>query len=524
MSSQRSNSWASVVAHGIIDEPMKLLKEMEVLPSKAATSLSSLSPPPPPLPTTIPTPTPTTSVSPTLTFVSTSPISHTLSPRLTNSMDNEIEIEFDVDATSCVKGLREATWFRSKNDLQTKLNFRRPFRNNWPRHPSPFPDYRYHHHRSSNPGVFYRPRRHHYSSTHLHPRCPVPQSWQPRVPRPMIKHPLAGFNTFVDPEKRRLPKYYPPMPQMPPMPTPLNMEEDKLIATAAQSRHAAYEWKQPSIRSSQNNGDEDEESESLEQSNYGTFDLLLSNKEDSTERHRACVSPQARARCQITFSVPATDSTQWQTISKSRRVWEPLDPGQRESQDPSNPIPAPPPGFEHVVPGKRALSGRARQLMGEHVEFEAPKDYSTPEPIPMPERELREQQHFLANHDTHLSCRQAQLRVTNGCTGDGYYVRPLAKLMPKLTKLSPPSKYQSSYQPNVSYWASETQKVTDADCVKTRKFELSNFNLSFAFALAPLGIGCRPPCPRLMMTQVLMFDWQRWLLSCKEQLLVASAR
>lgn len=56
---------------------------------------------------------------------------------------------------------------------------------------------------------------------------------------------------------------------------------------------------------------------------------------------------------------------------------------------------APPPGFEHVVPGKRGLSGRARQLMGEHVEFEEPKDYSTPEPIPMPERELREQQHFI---------------------------------------------------------------------------------------------------------------------------------
>lgn len=68
-----------------------------------------------------------------------------------------------------------------------------------------------------------------------------------------------------------------------------------------------------------------------------------------------------------------------------------------------------------------------------------------------------------------MSCRQAQLRVTNGCTGDGYYVRPLAKLMPKLTKLSPPSKYQSSYQPNGSHWESETQKATDADCVKTRK-------------------------------------------------------
>lgn len=46
----------------------------------------------------------------------------------------------------------------------------------------------------------------------------------------------------------------------------------------------------------------------------------------------------------------------------------------------------------------------------------------------------------------------AQLRVTNGATGDGYYVRPVLKLVPKAVKVVEPPKYQPVFQPNVSYW------------------------------------------------------------------------
>lgn len=42
--------------------------------------------------------------------------------------------------------------------------------------------------------------------------------------------------------------------------------------------------------------------------------------------------------------------------------------------------------------------------------------------------------------------------MTNGGTGDGYYVRAVLRATPKVVKVAEPPKYQSIYQPNVSYW------------------------------------------------------------------------
>lgn len=220
------------------------------------------------------------------------------------------------------------------------------------------------------------------------------------------------------------------------MPKPLNLEVDE----PAQLMDQANEWKQPSFTSSLYDGSK--ESTSQEQSTYDSIDIDHSNEEDSNKRQRACVSPLGHRRCQVTFSDSAANSIQWEPISKSRRVWEPLDMRQRGLQDPSKPMPPLPPGFGHVVPGKRALCSRTRKLLGEHVEFEAPRRYATPEPITMPERELREHLHFIAKHDTHLSRHRVQLRVTNGSNGDGYYVRPL---LPNFTV-----KYQNPYESEVS--------------------------------------------------------------------------
>lgn len=44
------------------------------------------------------------------------------------------------------------------------------------------------------------------------------------------------------------------------------------------------------------------------------------------------------------------------------------------------------------------------------------------------------------------------MRVTNGATGDGYYMRPVTKLAPKIVKVAEPPKYHPVFQPNVSYW------------------------------------------------------------------------
>ncbi|KRF98208.1 uncharacterized protein Dwil_GK19809 [Drosophila willistoni] len=71
--------------------------------------------------------------------------------------------------------------------------------------------------------------------------------------------------------------------------------------------------------------------------------------------------------------------------------------------------------------------------MGEQVAVVPHSDYPTPVPMNPPERDLREQQHFIAAYDTHLTCQLAELTVTNGSTGDGYYVCPVGMaLLPKL--------------------------------------------------------------------------------------------
>ncbi|XP_034107546.1 uncharacterized protein LOC117570174 [Drosophila albomicans] len=182
-----------------------------------------------------------------------------------------------------------------------------------------------------------------------------------------------------------------------------------------------------------------------------TYEAQLSPKKptwwrvaaESPERRCVC----SRTRCQITSSPRAFDLMQWQPIAKSQQMWLPLDSSQRHC-DPSNPMPRPPPGFEHVVPGRQALSSRAREVLGEeNIELGPKCDYAIPKSMPKPERELREQQHFIAKHDTHLTCRQAQLKVINGATEDGYYVHPVAKLLPTFSKQA----LHPKYKPKISY-------------------------------------------------------------------------
>lgn len=56
------------------------------------------------------------------------------------------------------------------------------------------------------------------------------------------------------------------------------------------------------------------------------------------------------------------------------------------------------------------------------------------------------------NHDTHLTWRPSQLRVTNGGTGDGYYVRSVSNpLLNAITKESVFPKQPLAY-PKLSYW------------------------------------------------------------------------
>lgn len=71
----------------------------------------------------------------------------------------------------------------------------------------------------------------------------------------------------------------------------------------------------------------------------------------------------------------------------------------------------PPPGFEHVVTGKRSVSSRARKLMGDQVKIGPHTDYPTPMPMEMPERELREQQHFIGEpHADGISNRESKIQ------------------------------------------------------------------------------------------------------------------
>jgi len=106
------------------------------------------------------------------------------------------------------------------------------------------------------------------------------------------------------------------------MPKPLNLEVDE----PAQLMDQANEWEQPSFTSSLYDGSK--KSTSQEQSTYDSIDIDHLNEEDSNG-HR---------RCQVTFSDSAANSIQWEPISKSRRVWEPLDMRQRGLQDPSKPM------------------------------------------------------------------------------------------------------------------------------------------------------------------------------------------
>lgn len=55
-------------------------------------------------------------------------------------------------------------------------------------------------------------------------------------------------------------------------------------------------------------------------------------------------------------------------------------------------------------------------------------------------------------HDTHLTWRPSQLRVTNGGTGDGYYVRSVSNpLLHAIKKESVSPKPPATY-PKISYW------------------------------------------------------------------------
>ncbi|EDV95139.1 uncharacterized protein LOC6569210 [Drosophila grimshawi] len=128
--------------------------------------------------------------------------------------------------------------------------------------------------------------------------------------------------------------------------------------------------------------------------------------------------------------------TQWQPLKYSRQVWDPLDMSQR-SQDPTRLIGPPPPGFDHVFCGKRSLSIRSRHLLGEQVKSGPPTAYPTPQPMLTTEEDLREQHHFLADKDTHLVNLLGQVRVSNGGTGDGHYVRAVRKLLPMAESMSP---------------------------------------------------------------------------------------
>ncbi|XP_030245532.1 uncharacterized protein LOC115564878 [Drosophila navojoa] len=165
----------------------------------------------------------------------------------------------------------------------------------------------------------------------------------------------------------------------------------------------------------------------------------------------ALLAPPYRIRCQVVYPQAGYELAEWQPVCESRQVWEPLDFNHRYL-DPSSPCPPAPPGFEHIAIGKRSLSRRSRHLLGEQISYKLDPGYKTPIPMEMPDRELREYLHFIGNHDTHLSNRQSQLRVINGATGDGYYVRLASKVAPNVPKVVEPPKYQSVYQPNVSYW------------------------------------------------------------------------
>ncbi|XP_030563293.1 mucin-2-like [Drosophila novamexicana] len=453
MSSRRSTSWASVVATGIIDEPLRLPNNVRPGPPKPMLRMPTAKGKTTAAAAATATATPLTTLSPTMTLKTTPAIPPTSIPTTALAQNSEQVVGNTSPKPAPLKPPMPTSTPRaahsSPNRIPTSNDFRRPFRSVWPRQPTPFPDHR-HHHRSSSQGGTYRPRRHHNefrtrtacpygtSSGQVHPRCPAPMNWQPRGPRPMMKPLIAGYGNLMQPEKRMLSTFYTPMR----MPAPLSIEQKPLLQPG-QPQTVAYNWEQQHYRPTM--PDIHEESVPLVQQNYEDHDG------DNQQGRRACVSPRARSRCQVTLSHSQYDMTQWQPLCESRQVWEPLDRN-RGQLDPSNPIPPPPPGFEHVVTGKRSVSSRARKLMGDQVKIGPHTDYPTPMPMEMPERELREQQHFIAKHDTHLTSRLAQLRVTNGTTGDGYYVRPVTKLIPKATKVLVPPKYQPLFQPNVSYW------------------------------------------------------------------------
>ncbi|XP_022209126.2 uncharacterized protein LOC111065325 [Drosophila obscura] len=90
-------------------------------------------------------------------------------------------------------------------------------------------------------------------------------------------------------------------------------------------------------------------------------------------------------------------------------------------------------GQRQVTPtaGRESLSERARRLMGENVlpgalapaPAPAPHGYNTPLPMLDHNPDFRRCEYFLAEEDTHVGDDHSQLSVTNGGTGDGYFVR-----------------------------------------------------------------------------------------------------
>ncbi|XP_070132424.1 platelet binding protein GspB-like isoform X2 [Drosophila bipectinata] len=171
------------------------------------------------------------------------------------------------------------------------------------------------------------------------------------------------------------------------------------------------------------------------------------------------------------FSLPQT-SVKWKPLGETEQIWDPLGPNRR-GNDPSNLSPLPYPGFENgelqverdergkpipdtiATTGKKSLSTRARKLMGEDVIVVPHTDYPTPQPMSDPEIELKEALHFVAFSDTPITCRMAQLTVTNGATGDGYYVLPANPSEQTKTALEAIKRHkmnQTRYAPNTTYW------------------------------------------------------------------------
>ncbi|XP_068159329.1 uncharacterized protein [Drosophila tropicalis] len=193
-------------------------------------------------------------------------------------------------------------------------------------------------------------------------------------------------------------------------------------------------------------------------------------------------------------------------LAISSQLWDPLGPNRRFS-DPSNMMPPPPPGFEHLEPsydcsslmpyasyfgGKRSLSTRSRNLMGEQVPIVPHIDYPTPVPMNSQQRDLCEHQHFIGAFDTNLKCQLAELTVTNGSTGDGYYVCPELALLPELMDSEDETEVKSNYSYNELLERGKKPKHHSIGSHKFSSFPLE-YNEEEKGGYGAEGMGVIPP-------------------------------